>query len=415
MYDLVTSIVAAIRAGGEFTVESTLQSIRYSLQFTTIPHYSSMKKGVVDCVGAATVGAKVFTDLFPEEIFLVAHVSNVPWTMDLDNDSKHCVVVRFSSTQDLVQILDPTPINGYGYGRTSVWMPVSWWSIEGDRYVPTSVITELEWDEYLYPGFEIICDSEIQKILGVSQMKYDASNGFALVDCGQPKSLGWAKDYYRILANVAEKEGRFTDAMGFYTQALVYCPNNPHLLRDLIKLGPHCYLGDEVMQCLEKKLNESTSTLVERHAKACKTWTKQLHSLKNKGEFIRYLYTAGCIFWREQSIALLRREKPEPIQEVCIESETIPLYRLLPKWFEESNFRVVVSKVIVAQSLANLPYKLREINRLALRVIDSIRIPDDGYVCIVRHSEVVKEDLSFGGVDAHKYLFALLEPRLIVI
>lgn len=416
MDSIVKKITRSINDQRDWKELEVLQLIRASLQFTPVPTTSSIKEGVVDCVGAAVIGSKVFSKLFPSNSYSVAHVPNVPWTAESSHDSKHCAIVQVNKSDSKIRFIDTTPINGYGYGRISSWTPTTWWNMRGSKYVASQRIKELNWLSYLYPSFRLIDTDEVRKILGVSQMKNDLQQGSELKNLGIPQSAGWSKDYYRTLASHFSKKGDVDTASQMYLKAIDICPNNPYLLREVIEFFQKQKFNYPQLNLLRRKEREGTSRLISLHEQACLMWKKEMELALEKDNYHKYLYIAGCLFWRRQSIDLLLEKNPEPVVQVSFRGQSLPLYRLLPAWFSANDLRVIVSKKKPDKAFFSQKYELRYENRLALRAIRFESLPEKGWVSIIHNSSSyhAKENV-FSNTDSHLCLCALLDPRLMVV
>ena len=98
-------------------IKEILLEIRYALTFTDSPSKDEFINGTVDCVGAAIWFKLLIQKKFKITLSLVS-VPIMPYSLNRC-DSKHVCLVE--KRQNKIRLIDPTPINGYGYGRTSEW------------------------------------------------------------------------------------------------------------------------------------------------------------------------------------------------------------------------------------------------------------------------------------------------------
>lgn len=412
---LSQSVACRISQLGFSSLEEIIFEIRCSLQFTQTPTKHSMENGFVDCVGAAVLCQKVLSIIYPNEIFRVALVPKTPWNTGKYSENRHCVVVGFFDKEKYIQLIDPTPINGYGYGKISKLFEVKKWKVRKEKFY-TILPSCDDWNDYLYPKFVILDDNEISRILATSQMKADLHSGNIIVVKQPPKSLGWRKDYYRVLSKKFFLDGDEIKAFSYIKKALVCFPNDPYMLRECINLlNKQANIDIKYMQylvCLEKK---STEMIIKYNNQACKKWEKELENSYFNNDWKSYFYYLGCIYWRKQSNNLLSLETLKAVPNVLIGDNELPLYKLLPVWFEANNIKVIVSDTKPNDAIFSFSYIIEKVNLVAM-VLDKLQcINKSGWISLFPKEKDVSYGHSFFGRDAHNCLFALIAPELLIV
>lgn len=413
--NLSQSIAYRISQLGFSSLEKIILEIRCSLQFTQTPTSHSMKNGFVDCVGASVLCQKILSIIFPNEIFRVALVPKTPWNTGKYSENKHCVVVRFFDQEKYIQLIDPTPINGYGYGKISKLFEVKQWKVKKEKFY-TILSSSDDWNDYLYPRFILLDKNEVSKILATSQMKADLHSGNILVIKQPPKSFGWRKEYYRVLSKKFLLEDNKIKAFYCIKKALICFPNDPYLLRECIDiLNEQTNIDDKEMNrliCLEKK---STKTIIRYNNQACIKWKKELLVSYSNNDWKSCFYYLGCIYWREQSNNLLSLEALRKIPNVLFEGNELPLYKLLPRWFEFNDVKVVVSTVKPKDAIFSFSYIIDEVKSAALVLCELQCFYESGWVSLFPKKKDSSCGHSYFGKEAHNCLFALIAPELLIV
>jgi hypothetical protein len=412
---LSQSIVTKLSQSSFSSLEKIIFEIRCNLQFTQTPTRHSMENGFVDCVGAAVVCQKVLSMIYSNEIFRVALVQKVPWNTGKYSENRHCIVVRFSDYEKYIQLIDPTPINGYGYGKISKLFEAKLWKIKNEKsYIISTSIKD--WNDYLYPRFIIIDSNEISRILATSQMKADLYSDNILVVKQPPKNFGWRKEYYRVLSKKSLLNGDKIKAISLIKKALKCFPNDPYILREYIDVLNHQINIDRKkinrLICLEKK---STKMIIKYNNQACKKWRKELSASFSSKDWMSYFYYLGCIYWREQSNNFLSLETLRKIPSVFFEGNELPLYKLLPRWFESNNVKIVVSAVKPKDAIFSFSYIINEVKSAALVLYELQCFYESGWVSLFPKKKDSSCGHSYYGREAHNCLFALIAPELLIV
>lgn len=398
-----------------WTVDTVLNILRKKLQFTSIPDHESLAEGIVDCVGATYCAKLVFESLFIKDSFYAALVPKYPWTKEISNDNNHVVLVRLTNERK-VQIIDPTPINGYGYGKASILFDQkNWFKQDGIWTLDSEIQQSLDWEQFLYPILELIEASDMSKMISVSQMKSDLFKKKQIIDLGQPTGNGWKKDYYRVLAKNEMQKLNFVSAKFFLLKALEFTPSDPYLLREIISSFDQISYTSEFKNEIIEREKCTTERIIAVHNHAISMWEKKKNLAEKSENWKDYLYYIGCIFWRRQSINLLNKNVLEHIPSFQYNHKLILIYQLLPAWFSKNKMKVIVSPEKISDYLYSSVYRIQNQNRIALNYSKIKICNDHGYVSVVENDFNATVGQSFYALDAHNCLFSLVKPNLLIV
>ena len=197
---------------GERTVEDITEDLRHTLQFNDTPSFTDMQNGIVDCVGASVIASMVLTHFFKERAFCVVSLPGVPWLHESFWESKHTGVLEVLENED-VRIIDPTPINGYGYGTITKYFERKSLKKSGAGYkiVHTPDITDVEeWERYVYPYFQELSEQDVMDILAVDHCRSSLSEkpDYSTLKDLPKGTPGWAKDFLRLKAREFVRDGQ---------------------------------------------------------------------------------------------------------------------------------------------------------------------------------------------------------------
>ena len=402
-------------------VPELVASIRKDLEFNDCPSFEMMENGVVDCVGAATITARILNELIPEYKFKVAALPQLPWVNPTIADSKHCGVIQFRG-EKLMHIIDPTPINAYGYGRISgkidesewvqksnLWSIIKWPQIEEFGY----------WERILYPSFLLIDDEEIERILHIDNARSFLRRG-EVIELSSEAPIhhtGWMKEYWRTQAQIAIRNNKVEASNKFYLTAVEIAPYNSYLLEEYILFAEKNKV-DSNLEILKRNYEKYTRSSILAHERAVTAWNKKLNECVSEQNWESYLYYLGMIFWREQSISLLKKQRPEEIESVFIDNKSLPLYRLSPAWFKNNKRKVCISKEMIKSDLVLAQFKYRADPQITDFYRSFLGLSDDdmtGYVSIVDKNSDVGGLCTRNSVDSHRLLFGLIKRELLII
>lgn len=402
-------------------VETIISEIRNNLQFNDCPSLKLMEIGEVDCAGSAMITAKILERLVPEFSFKIAAFPNLPWMDREIADSKHCGVVQCYEDKP-IYIIDPTPINGYGYGKISRRIIDDEWVNDGNSWVIKKWldIGEFEyWENILYPVFLLIDDIEIEKILHIDNVRFFLRKKEYIKIISDPPKYhkGWIKEYWRTSAQIADSGMNIKLARDFYARAIEIAPHNPYLLKEYVDFIERNKINYDLTN-LKADYEKYTDIAIHDHERSVVLWNKKLNSCIFKKDWMSYLYYLGIIFWRGQSLSLLKGEKPQEIENVLINNNPMPFYRLSPAWFKNQRNGLILSKNKIGDDniLLQLEYSIN--HRIKDFYFDFLGINPDaltGYVNVVNKDFKSKEKCIYDSVKAHQLLFSLTRPELLII
>ena len=422
--DIVERITKEV--SGFHSLHEIVAEIRSRLQFNDKPSWQMMAMGEVDCVGAATIAAQILQLLDSTSTYQVVGLPRLPWVRVEIADSKHCAVLR--SDRAGFQVIDPTPINGYGYGRISKSLSNLDLVKDDYRLILNSeppINDHLFWENFLYPEFILIDEKEIMKILAIDHARYCLSNNqsFILRESDVPKvHVGWIKEFWRTLAQASLKLGDVGLASKYYKLALAASSGNPYLLSEYSKLLKASGNTQELKK-VKAKGSEIRKILVSDHSVAEQLWSSLASKALKSEDWYEYLYYLGSAFWRRQSIDLLVGKVPENILSIQLGTESIPLYRFSPSWFKRRNMRLGLTFSQKLQKNKNLCTIDTQIEQLRLQFINKyldVKVDDSQNAKIVifhRNQESdMPSDVQIANnfIMAHKWLCGLMKPELLI-
>lgn len=402
-------IARRIRNAESSSLEEVLAEIRCGLQFTTTPTQESMNNGFVDCVGASIVTKNILEQFNFEGICYVALVNEMPWNTGAYANNKHCIVIRILEDKNLLQLIDPTPINGYGYGRISKILNLNEWESQGPRFCFKNKEVR-QWNDYLYPSFTIIDREEIEKILGVSQMKSALCLGKGVTLIEPPVSPVWKMEYYRVLAK-SDPES----SAEHINKAIECGIDDPYMLEEAISIFDERKYPEKLLKELTSRKKESVKALVSANKLACKEWEIHFMNAYQSKNWEQCIYYLGCIFWRKQSTAQLLKKPTKRIQMITHEEQEIPLFKLSPEWFTKNDLKIAISTHHQDASLISIPYRVSEINHIAVKAFELEDIPRAGWLCVLESKQETIQSREFFGKEAHIALFSVIAPELLII
>ena len=398
------------------TVQSVLEFVRSHVQFNYAPSYGDLDQGEGDCVSAAWLAIQILQEAFPEKTFRLATANRLPWLSDEFNYSGHCVVIE--REPDHLRVIDPTPINGYGYGLISKSIRLDQFDIHGTHLKLRSVQPAKDmrfWEQHIYQDFTILDDSEAHRIASVSNARSQLRTG--KLEPGlkivQPREhRGWITRFWRTKARIAQMRGACDQAIQCLRRAMEVCDNNPYLLDELTCLLP---AGHEKTR-LSRRTRDIREEIAARHEAIGIYWREQATAFQDRKDWARYLYYLGAAFWRFQSVALLRQEEPTTILTLDVDERRIPLYRFSPAWFRKKGYSVEIAPT------RKINYASGLVGGYHLSVDDKGRTFAMNYLGVTLPDEMARVGIVTGSKTAplqdplmsHRLFVGLHSPELII-
>lgn len=409
---------------GERTVESVVAGLRQYLQFNDKPTYSDMRKGIVDCVGASVIACNILSRLFKDCNFFVVSLPGVPWLPSRLWDSKHTGVLEILKNGH-ARILDVTPINGYGYGIISDYLPYTFWKqLHKTNQNSQNLHSEnlRIWRKLVYPFFAKLSNRDVESMLAISHCKVMIEQGRK---CVLPKHIpikspGWAKDYWRLVAQKAIREKKIINAKMAFREALKFAPHNVYLLREFAFFLENT---NELKESREVYLqaNSVTTLLVKNQKKIIKFWDQEFRKMKRRRKWEVMIYYGGSIFWRRQSNLLLENKRLEQVSQINYQDVPIPIYRFSAGWFNRkkmnvgiirasSNVRGCVAQIMIPNSTSyGVNFRHEYVNKL----------PFGEWKCVIAHKKTLEKanciHISKTPIESHVMLVGMVQPELLIV
>lgn len=404
----------------EVKLEVLVKEISHSLQFNDTPSFELIKSGEVDCVAAAAITTSILKSFFLDYRFEVVLLPSLPWINGV-KDSKHCAVVQFEKGVPIF-IIDPTPINGYGYGKISKRLKLlEWQKIEnGWKLKKQPEISKCKfWEDHLYAEILLMTQDDIQKILEINNARYSIKNDIKInLKCSSPKnSLGWIKEYWRTKAQLATLNKKVREAVKCYQKALEVSPNNPYLLEEVISFCQKNKLNNYFStDLLEKNKELVIKKLIRCHEKAIRIWNNKKEKCLSDENWESYLYYLGNIFWRKQSISLLKNEVLDEIPVIQTNKDFLKIYRLSPAWFKNNRAGILISKNRINKKniLFQVSFIINASDEIFCNKFLKIGIKK-GYINIVNKNFIPTKNVIYNELLAHRQLLGLIKKELIIL
>lgn len=404
----------------EIKINVIVAEILHSLQFNDMPSFELIKSGEADCVAAAAITSSILSFFFPKYVFKVVSLPRLPWINEV-NDRKHCALVQFFNNIPMF-IIDPTPINGYGYGKISKKIKIEEWQKikNGWKIKKQEKISKCKfWENHLYPEFLLMTEDDIRKIFEINNVRYFLKNNVLInIKCNSPKnSLGWIKEYWRTKALLSVANKKIKEATRYYEKALKTSPHNPYLLEEIIYFCKENKIKKPFsIAALEKDAKLVIKRLIKYHREAIATWNNKKAKCLLHEDWEGYLYYLGIIFWRNKSISLLKNEKMVEIPVVKINRDFLKISKLSPSWFKNNQIGVLISgnKIINKNVLFQMPFKINKKNNDFYDKFLKIKIKE-GYVCLVKNNYISRKNIVYEKLLAHYQFLGLISPELIIL
>ena len=135
--------------------------------------------------------------------------------------------------------IDPTPINGYGYGKITSFIKKKLWTRQNSYNVLQ--ISDIEsdnfWTNIVYDKFKVVSDNTIEIIINLNNAKYNLNiNAYPIeIPNRSPNVNGWRKDYYRLKAKeIRNRNPNKSRELQYLLKALKSSNQNPFLLKELM-------------------------------------------------------------------------------------------------------------------------------------------------------------------------------------
>ena len=392
-------------------------SIRERLQFNDSPNFYQMSKGEVDCVGANIVTINILKHYFPFETMCIASVPKLYWLDDFINDNKHCVTIRFFTKFNInyLQIIDNTPINGFGYGLISKATMISdWLNIENNwKFISVKEKTDNQfWESMLYSEFNILNEIQLVQMLNITNWRSSINCTQLLDNNLLPMAEGWKRDYLKLKIKCYIKNDSIEDAQVLLSTLKNDFYYNPYVLKEYIKLS---YNTDELIY-VEQQLFYYSNLIVALNKSIVTIWSKSLKESYKNEDWIRYFYYLGAIFWRNRSINLILNENQFELPKIKIKNSDIFVHKISPAWFLYNNCTVLIDKHINNNSLVSLPYNINK-NKADgyYEYFGFTKIyPHTGYISIINNANISENKETPKPLSSHLLFVGLLYPQLLI-
>lgn len=409
---------------GRRVIEDIVKDLRCSLQFYDTPSFSEMQKGIVDCVGASVITSLVLRHFFRDRKFFVVSLPSVPWLHESFWESKHTGVLEVLKNKN-IRIIDPTPINGYGYGTVTKYLPPR--SLKrhkhGNKVRYTFPFSDIEmWEEYVYPYFKKLSDRDIVSMLTIDHCRSNiaSTEDFSLLTHVPTGASGWAKDFFRLKARFFLKSGKVKEAEDSLKKALAFTPNNVYLLWEygsfLSKNGQSKEAGKILFKA--EKVKEA---LIKQQKKIIGFWSRHLLKLKKQERWGAVIYYGGAIFWREQSNDLLNRTAPKNIKKLNYKGVLTPMYRFSPGWFKNTGMSVGIASVSkkISSAFSEIDIPTRVSYGKQFRNSYVYNLPSKGrFKCVVGKKKMLERGgcvfVSRTPLEAHRVLTGMVQPEMLI-
>lgn len=333
----------------ETDLQTLIYKVRTNLTFNPTPSINLINQGEVDCAGACFLTKIILRHFFPKMKLSYASIPSQPWNSRKFNDSKHLVLIEF--LKDKLRFIDPTPINGYGYGKITSFIKKNLWANQDSYNVLqiSNIESDNFWTNIVYDKFKVVSDNTIEIIINLNNSKHNLNNNVQPIKIPNkpPNINGWKKDYYRLKASEIRKyHPNETKELQYLLKALKCSNQNPYLLQELL-----VNLKETTNQSLKKEIQSQyikvKSSLINANKKIIKIWKEQLKLYFKQKEWGKYIYLLGCIYWRVNSNDFLLNKKNSEYPHLFINEEKIYYHRVSSLWFSKNDFKIFISKKII--------------------------------------------------------------------